>query len=310
MADAVHQEEWKKLWKIHAPPKAKHLLWRICKGCLPTRIRLQERCVPCPINCPLCDHNDENDWHFLFNCVDSVQGRIFAGLDHVVTNRIQQFSNAKELILDICAKEDTHTAGQFAFLIWLLWKNRNNSVWNNEKETGRCLGVKAQQLWNEWYAVQAWQHGTTTAVQQQQQTQWQRPPVNWLKCNVDAGFHQTINRTSGGWCLRDNRGQFVVAGTCWNDGQCSILEGEALALLHALKEIAQRSYSQVIFETDSKSVVDAIQHFRGGNSEFSTIISHINNVLLLNPNFVVKFVKRQANTVAHTLARAAVSWPR
>jgi hypothetical protein len=115
MADAVHQEEWKKLWKIHAPPKAKHLLWRICKGCLPTRNRLQERCVPCPINCPLCDHNDEDDWHFLFNCVDSVQGRIFAGLDQVVTNRIQQFSNAKDLILDICAKEDTNTAGQFAF---------------------------------------------------------------------------------------------------------------------------------------------------------------------------------------------------
>jgi hypothetical protein len=31
--------EWKWLWKIHAPPKTKHLLWRICKGCLPTRIR-------------------------------------------------------------------------------------------------------------------------------------------------------------------------------------------------------------------------------------------------------------------------------
>ncbi|MCH90826.1 putative ribonuclease H protein, partial [Trifolium medium] len=35
--------DWKGIWKTHAPPKAKHLIWRICKGCLPTRIRLKER---------------------------------------------------------------------------------------------------------------------------------------------------------------------------------------------------------------------------------------------------------------------------
>jgi hypothetical protein len=32
--------------------------------------------------------------------------------------------------------------------------------------------------------------------------------------------------------------------------------------------------------------------------------------MLLNPNFKVRFVKRQANIVAHSLARAAISWPR
>jgi hypothetical protein len=36
-------------------------LWRICKGCLPTRTRLQERYVQCPVNCPLCESEDEDD---------------------------------------------------------------------------------------------------------------------------------------------------------------------------------------------------------------------------------------------------------
>jgi hypothetical protein len=57
-------------------------------------------------------------------------------------------------------------------------------------------------------------------------------------------------------------------------------------------------------------VVDAIHHFRGGSSEFSFIISNINNSLSCNPNFMVKFIKRQANMVAHTLARAAIFWSR
>jgi hypothetical protein len=28
----INQDGWKCLWKIHAPPKTKHLLWRICKN--------------------------------------------------------------------------------------------------------------------------------------------------------------------------------------------------------------------------------------------------------------------------------------
>jgi hypothetical protein len=45
-------EDWGKLWKIQAPPKAKHLLWRICKDCLPTHERLRNCFVECPIDCP------------------------------------------------------------------------------------------------------------------------------------------------------------------------------------------------------------------------------------------------------------------
>jgi hypothetical protein len=71
-----------------------------------------------------------------------------------------------------------------------------------------------------------------------------------------------------------------------------------------------RCLPQVIFESDSKSVVDAIHHLRGGNSKFSLLICHINNLLLSSPNFTVKFIKRQTNIVAHTLTRAVISWSR
>jgi hypothetical protein len=59
-----------------------------------------------------------------------------------------------------------------------------------------------------------------------------------------------------------------------------------------------------------KSVVDVIHHRRGGCSKFSFLVNNIINILSCNQNFKVKFVKRQANMVAHTLARAAMSWSR
>jgi hypothetical protein len=89
-----------------------------------------------------------------------------------------------------------------------------------------------------------------------------------------------------------------MAGTTWIDGSCSIVEGESIALLEALKVMTQRGYSHVIFEADSKSVVDAIHHFCGGYSDFSAFVNNINNILSL------------ANMVAHTLAREANFWSR
>ncbi|KAK2438202.1 hypothetical protein QL285_023013 [Trifolium repens] len=60
-ASSAQHVNWLSLWKIHAPPKAMHLLWRICRGCLPTRVRLQEKHVPCELSCPLCNHAFEDD---------------------------------------------------------------------------------------------------------------------------------------------------------------------------------------------------------------------------------------------------------
>ncbi|MCH89075.1 RNA-directed DNA polymerase (Reverse transcriptase) [Trifolium medium] len=53
------RDGWGSLWKIQAPPKVKHLYWRICKECLPTRTRLRNRHVHCPIECPLCQADPE-----------------------------------------------------------------------------------------------------------------------------------------------------------------------------------------------------------------------------------------------------------
>jgi ribonuclease HI len=80
-----------------------------------------------------------------------------------------------------------------------------------------------------------------------------------------------------------------------------------MALKEAVEEALNRGISQVIFESDSKSVVEALVSRRVDLSEFSSIIAHIKSLVTLAPNFEVKFVKRQANTVAYHLARAAYS---
>ncbi|KAK2444482.1 hypothetical protein QL285_015507 [Trifolium repens] len=205
------RDDWASLWKIHAPSKAKNLLWRICKGCLPTRARLQERHVPYPVACPLCDHLTEDDWHVVCDCNVSVQARQAAGIDMQLWPRFQNASSARDLIFDICSHEDKVTAGMFAMVVWTLWNNRNNKVWNDTNDPGRNLGFKVRHLWEDWYDVQQVQHDAGGLNQNQQALAWQKPILGWYKCNVDAGFHREINKTSTSWCLRDHQGRFVMA---------------------------------------------------------------------------------------------------
>jgi hypothetical protein len=86
---------WKSLWQIRAPPKVKHLLWRICRDCLPTRIQLRYHHVECPAFCELCRGANEDVWHVLFDCEESKNCWSVAGLHAVITDRLNQYHDAK-----------------------------------------------------------------------------------------------------------------------------------------------------------------------------------------------------------------------
>jgi len=88
----------------------------------------------------------------------------------------------------------------------------------------------------------------------------------------------------------------------------TVLEGEAVALLEALCFANANRWDRVVFEFDSSTLVHALSSQGHGDSEFYVIVSSIIYQLALHSNFEVKFIRRQVNMVAHTLARAACSW--
>ncbi|CAK8560665.1 unnamed protein product [Lathyrus sativus] len=139
---------------------------------------------------------------------------------------------------------------------------------------------------------------------------WNPLQEGWLKCNVDVGFNNQIKTTNRGWCVRDNVGRFISAGVAWDTGIMSTVEAEALALKEAIQCAITRNMNFVIFESDSQVVVNVVLSTHVGCSEFSCIISSIKQLLPLIQNFEVKFIKCQANMVAHSLPKAANSWSR
>jgi ribonuclease HI len=235
-------------------------------------------------------------------------------LSHIINSRLHVFNNVRDLIFDLCRKEADIVVSKAAVLVWFIWHIRNEKVWNDGNTSAAQVGIQAAAYWSQWAAVNGALHDQQQPVQQQvlapNQTQWQQPAIGTLKCNVDASFFTANGATGWGWCLRDHRGRFKLAATNIIYSSYSVVEGEALALIDAMKEMVHRGHTSVTFECDSKIVVDAISSPHHGLSDFHILISHIKSLLSLHNYFEVKYIKRQANTVAHTLARAAYSMSR
>ncbi|XP_058746446.1 uncharacterized protein LOC131619358 [Vicia villosa] len=257
---------WKSLWNISAPSRAKHLLWRICRGCLPTRYNLQQHHVPCPSLCPWCDLQDEDD-----------------------------------------CREDRRVAGRFAVMLEVLWRSRNNVVWQDDRQDAIRIGLQAYYNWYDWFLAR---EDHIRDVNNNHPVVWIPPMLNHVKCNVDAGFNNVCGTTNRGCCFRDHLGRIIKGGVSWDVGFLSVHEAEAMALKEAIHHASSSHFSHVTFESDCQLVVNSIRAKNAGPSEFSLIIKSIQNLLSFFPNFKVKFIKRQANSVAHTLTKAANSWSR
>ncbi|XP_058758355.1 uncharacterized protein LOC131631582 [Vicia villosa] len=218
--------------------------------------------------------------------------------DHVACEDILQVPLLKEVVRDR-----------------LIWKEEQNGVysvrsgyrlWRSSFEATK-VGMIAFHNWQDWFMAQRNQE---SGINPQNGISWNPPSEGWLKCNVDAGFNKEWGATNRGWCVRDKSGNFIVAGVAWDIDTLSILEAEASAIKEAIEGAIAMHLENVIFESDAQQVVQAIHSKHMDDSEFSLIIMSIRNLLHVFSNFEVNFIKRQANSVAHSLAKAVNSWTR
>ncbi|XP_058776565.1 uncharacterized protein LOC131650878 [Vicia villosa] len=137
-------------------------------------------------------------------------------------------------------------------------------------------------------------------------TRWCKPSAGRLKCNIDASFSQ--NKVGIGICIRNDAGQFIAARTEWFSPCTEVAIGEAIGLLSAIKWVINLGFDNMDFELDAKQVVDSVISVKPNDSDFGAIVDDCRRLITLSlRNSHVKFVRRQANEVAHALTRVAPS---
>ncbi|GAU48398.1 hypothetical protein TSUD_405430 [Trifolium subterraneum] len=298
--------DWNLLWKIKAPPKVKNLIWRICRRCVSTRARLQDKGVNCPNLCALCNIEGEDSLHVFFKCPSSQNVWSMTSFFQVVSSVINNENEASAIVFQILRQLSKEDAALFACILWSIWKQRNNQIWNNVTDAQSFVFSRANNMLQEWNTVR---NVAATPVSNQQPGAaciWRKPSAGHVKCNVDASFLPHNNKVGIGICIRDDQGAFILAKTEWFSPKSEVHTGEALGLLAALNWVHELNLGPVEFELDSKRVVDSFHSSKRDFTEFGVIVEHCKSIFsTYYRNSSVEFVRRQANEVAHKLAKAA-----
>jgi len=144
---------WDMIWKLKVPPKLKNFMWRLTRNVLPTRMRLWDKKVNCRGTCVLCNSAEEHNFHLFFGCPSSCNIQNMSVLSQPVSTITNLEDNCSNCIFQILHRLSNGDATLFACILWSIWKQRNNKVWNDVLDTQCFVIERAKCLLVDWEAV-------------------------------------------------------------------------------------------------------------------------------------------------------------
>lgn len=296
---------WKKLWNACVPGKVKIGAWRGCLDVLPTRTKLVKKSWIQQDDCLFCGGQPETIEHILRDC--SMAATIwFSSLGLRVNNSYNL--SLRDWISQLGQTSSKHTFEMVLVLLWNIWKTRNNVLWQGRSVARREVGVRAE----GW--LQAYQqcHLPTKHKQGVLKQRWTLPSSGWIKCNFDRTWDKRTSRWGIWGIVRNDVSASVAAFSAasanvtklsfWTQGRryCSSSNYTQRVKMWHLKG------TRVWHLLQCKSRRKIAQHW----GQLLMVRSLIHGFTKLK----LKLVCREANNVAHRLARpeigkqSKVSW--
>ncbi|PRQ36219.1 putative ribonuclease H-like domain-containing protein [Rosa chinensis] len=186
--------------------------------------------------------------------------------------------------------------------IWATWRNRNSRIWDEECKLATDIVPITLGWWEDYKAART---PSPSVHRSGTLTQWKKPPIGFIKLNVDAAFCLDSGITGLGGVFRDHEG--VVLGGFRHTVMVSssARHAELLALLLGVQLAIDQHLTLVIVETDCMDLVQAISSSSLDQLELGFLIDDLRNLVHAALDAKVVFGNRQVNLVAHTLAQEA-----
>lgn len=209
-------------------------------------------------------------------------------------------------MLQILELEDQCKLIQLVTVLWGIWTARNWKVWENKAVSPEfAMQWSAAQI-NQWREMQLQKSPTVnsgTLNQQSSFSTWVAPLEGRFKVNVDASVFANSLSYGIGMVLRDHKGVFFKARSVCREGQVSVFEAESSGVLEAIRWVHEMGIQNVTIECDSMLTVQAVNKRTTNALHVGNVLQEIYMFLDLIPHLDVSFIRKQANKVAHALAR-------
>ncbi|KAL5572064.1 hypothetical protein UlMin_021661 [Ulmus minor] len=292
------RDVWLRIWNSRILPRHKLLWWQLLNDCFPTRLRLNRLFSIIDLSCVICNSVDENIIHLLFHC--DFSRRLWLASPWTIHPNPRSFSSAVDCVRFIWRCDEI--AGNHNEDIWLFASILLDSIWRirNSVLHGNTLPnpSSSYQLISKSFTatMNALKPNSLPLV-----STWSPPLEGWTKINFDAATCPSFSVAAA--VVRDWRGKVIkwqVRELVTSDP----LEAEAAALEVAISLAIQESLTNVVFEGDSKLVIDNLLDSSLTDLwQVSVCLYNCRFSLQSIPCWSAVFVPRSCNFCAHNLAR-------
>ncbi|KAF8092103.1 hypothetical protein N665_0424s0035 [Sinapis alba] len=258
----VEKKLWRSIWKIQAPSKLRHFIWKALSGALAVRERLHSRRMIDGPTCILCPSGVETICHMLFTCAAAKEVWDISGIrkpnngfsmNYVFLNIYHlMFLNPRESN-QLCYKS-------FPWILWHLWKARNVLIFEKTRQTPYVILFAALEEAQTWFDA----NNVVISPNLPQQNirvssvSWFPPPTGYVKCNVGITWDENLLACGAAWIVRDQKGIALLHSRRAFSGVSSQMEAELLGFAWAVESAHSLNLKNVIFESHYLLVKEAL----------------------------------------------------
>ncbi|KAK8621803.1 hypothetical protein V6N13_081236 [Hibiscus sabdariffa] len=236
--------------------------------------------------------------HALRDCPKVKEVLELARVPTSVVNAAQTLT--KEWIVAVADHLPIEGMCNLVVLLWNILNHMNRLVHEEELQDTRTVVDLASSLQADYYRA----HATMLRVPIiKQAPRWRKPTSDTINLNIDVAFDMHMGRAAIGIVVRDRNG-FVLAG------RASMLEGshtaetaEAYAFQEGVKLTLNKVWQQVVLEGDAIGIVHRLANSGLDLSTPAAILDVTQKRLRSNTEIKIYYVRREANMVAHNLAK-------
>lgn len=146
-----------KVWKVSTAPKIRTFIWKALSDALPVVDLISKRGMKCDDRCQLCGLEGESIQHVLFECDPARQAWALSGIpmpelgfqNGSLVSNINYLLNLKSL-----RGEEGEAKRTWPWVIWLIWKSRNDFLFNGRRWDPVDIQEKAKADAEEWFLAQ------------------------------------------------------------------------------------------------------------------------------------------------------------
>jgi hypothetical protein len=103
------------------------------RGCLPTRINLHRRGIPCQTICAICTNAAEDEFHLFTDCAHAITCWKEVNLWNNLEPQFHQSGSFPSIIFSIFLALEDAKQQLFVAMLWSIWCAHNACIWENKQ---------------------------------------------------------------------------------------------------------------------------------------------------------------------------------